>query len=68
MSWKSKPGTLGAVTTKPEARECSVARTLDVVGDKWSLLAVRELMLGTRRFDEIVRIHIEDELGGTFVT
>ncbi|MCW2855820.1 MAG: HxlR family transcriptional regulator [Marmoricola sp.] len=36
-------------------RQCSIARTLDVVGEKWSLLAVRELMLGTHRFDEIVR-------------
>ncbi|MCW2755180.1 MAG: HxlR family transcriptional regulator [Marmoricola sp.] len=38
-----------------EVRQCSIARTLDVVGEKWSLLAVRELMLGTHRFDEIVR-------------
>ncbi|MCW2784269.1 MAG: HxlR family transcriptional regulator [Marmoricola sp.] len=36
-------------------RECSIARTLDVVGEKWSLLAVRELMLGSGRFEEIVR-------------
>lgn len=38
-----------------DVRQCSVARTLDVVGEKWSLLAVRELMLGNHRFDEIVR-------------
>ena len=43
------------MTTKPDARVCSIARTLDVVGDKWSLLAIRELMLGNRRFDEIAR-------------
>jgi DNA-binding HxlR family transcriptional regulator len=35
-------------------RVCSVARTLEVVGEKWSLLAIREVFLGSRRFDEIV--------------
>ncbi len=43
------------VSEKPEVRQCSIARTLEVVGDKWSLLAIRELMLGNHRFDEITR-------------
>jgi DNA-binding HxlR family transcriptional regulator len=29
---------------------CSVARTLEVIGDWWTLLIVREAMLGTRRY------------------
>jgi DNA-binding HxlR family transcriptional regulator len=36
-------------------RPCSVARTLEIVGEKWALLAVREVFLGNRRFDEMVR-------------
>ncbi|MHB8296755.1 MAG: winged helix-turn-helix transcriptional regulator [Acidimicrobiales bacterium] len=36
-------------------RTCSVARTLGVVGEKWSLLVLRELFLGVHRFDEIAR-------------
>lgn len=36
-------------------RACSVARTLDLVGAKWTLLAVREILLGNHRFDDIVR-------------
>jgi DNA-binding HxlR family transcriptional regulator len=32
-----------------------VARTLEIVGEKWALLAVREVFLGNRRFDEMVR-------------
>ena len=40
---------------KSEVRECSVARTLELVGSKWTLLVVRELFLGSHRFDEIVR-------------
>jgi DNA-binding HxlR family transcriptional regulator len=38
-----------------EPRVCSVARTLDIIGEKWALLVVREVFLGNRRFDEIVR-------------
>jgi DNA-binding HxlR family transcriptional regulator len=36
-------------------RVCSIARTLDIVGEKWALLALREVFLGNRRFDEMVR-------------
>ena len=38
-----------------QPRACSVARTLELVGDKWALLAVREVFHGNRRFDEMVR-------------
>ena len=41
-------------TVRPEARICSIARTLEVVGEKWALLAVREVFLGVHRFDEMV--------------
>ncbi|MFG2090874.1 MULTISPECIES: winged helix-turn-helix transcriptional regulator [unclassified Spirillospora] len=36
-------------------RECSVADTLDLVGERWSLLVIRELSYAVRRFDQIVR-------------
>ena len=42
-----------AAPAKP--RTCSIARTLDIVGEKWALLAVREVFLGDRRFDEMVK-------------
>jgi DNA-binding HxlR family transcriptional regulator len=42
------------VTTATAPRTCSIARTLEVVGEKWALLAVREVFLGVRRFDEMV--------------
>ena len=38
-----------------QPRPCSVARTLDIVGEKWALLAVREVFLGNRKFDEMIR-------------
>ena len=34
---------------------CSVARTLSVVGDRWTLLILRDAFLGTRRFDAFQR-------------
>jgi DNA-binding HxlR family transcriptional regulator len=33
-------------------KECSIARAMDVVGDRWSILLLREAYYGTRRFDE----------------
>ena len=42
-----------SISTEP--RTCSVARALEIVGEKWALLAVREVFLGNRRFDEMVR-------------
>jgi DNA-binding HxlR family transcriptional regulator len=36
------------------ARICSIARTLEVVGERWSLLVLREVMLGNRRFEDIL--------------
>ncbi|MPQ97151.1 transcriptional regulator [Modestobacter sp. I12A-02628] len=34
-------------------RPCSVAATLETVGERWSLLVVRELFYGVRRFEGI---------------
>ena len=33
-------------------KECSIARAMQVVGDRWSILLLREAYYGTRRFDE----------------
>ena len=33
---------------------CGAARALDIVGDRWTLLIVRELMLGPRRFTDLI--------------
>lgn len=36
-----------------KARNCSIANALAVVGERWSLLAMREVSFGVRRFDQI---------------
>jgi len=35
-----------------EGQQCSVARTLEIVGERWTLLIIRDALLGLRRFDE----------------
>jgi DNA-binding HxlR family transcriptional regulator len=34
-------------------QNCSIARTLELVGDRWTLLIVRDVSLGRGRFDEL---------------
>jgi DNA-binding HxlR family transcriptional regulator len=38
-----------------DGQECSLARTLEVMGDRWTMLVIRETFLGVRRFDEFQR-------------
>jgi DNA-binding HxlR family transcriptional regulator len=38
-----------------DEQNCSIARTLEVVGERWTLLVIREAFLGTRRFDDFQR-------------
>lgn len=40
---------------KYSAENCSIARTLDIVGEKWTLLVLREAFNGVRRFAEFQR-------------
>ena len=34
---------------------CSIARTLDVIGERWTILVLREAFMRVRRFDEFQR-------------
>ncbi|MEZ5226338.1 MAG: helix-turn-helix domain-containing protein [Acidimicrobiales bacterium] len=44
MEWEQVPST-----------PCPVSSTLDLVGDRWSLLIVRDVMYGVRRFDALTQ-------------
>jgi DNA-binding HxlR family transcriptional regulator len=39
---------------KKYGQRCSLARALDVVGERWSLLVVRELTIGPRRYSDLL--------------
>ena len=38
-----------------DSQVCSVARALSIVGERWTLLIIRDAFKGTRRFDEFYR-------------
>ena len=40
-------------TMRTYGDRCGVARALDVVGERWALLIVRELVLGPKRFSDL---------------
>ena len=35
-----------------DAQDCALARTLEVVGERWTLLIVRDAFFGVRRFSD----------------
>jgi DNA-binding HxlR family transcriptional regulator len=40
--------------TRSYAQLCGIATALDVIGDRWAILIVRDLLLGPRRFGDLV--------------
>lgn len=47
-------GTLNGVLHREyDTQVCSVARSLEVVGERWTLLLIRSVLLGARRFDDL---------------
>ena len=38
------------------SQTCTIARAVAQVGDEWTLVIVREMFLGTRRFDDFLRL------------
>lgn len=51
----TEDGTLPALPLDSRGRPCSIAASLQAVGEKWSLLAVREISFGNHRFAAIAR-------------
>jgi DNA-binding HxlR family transcriptional regulator len=42
-------------TSRSYRDACGIARALDIVGERWALLVVRELLLGPQRFSDLRR-------------
>jgi DNA-binding HxlR family transcriptional regulator len=38
-----------------ESQRCSIAKTLEIVGDRWTMLVIRDAFSGIRRFDDFHR-------------
>ncbi len=43
-----------AMTAKTYGQMCPLARSLDVLGERWSILVIRELLLGPKRFKHLL--------------
>ncbi len=42
------------MTTRSYNQYCGLSYALDVVGERWTMLIVRELMAGPRRFKDLI--------------
>ncbi|MEU9195734.1 winged helix-turn-helix transcriptional regulator [Streptomyces hundungensis] len=40
------------------AQECSVARALEIIGERWTLLVVRDALYGVRRYNDFL-VHLK---------
>lgn len=47
-----------AAETSPSSLDCSIAATLGIIGDRWTLLILRDAFRGVRRFSDF-----QDDLG-----
>jgi DNA-binding HxlR family transcriptional regulator len=45
---------MAEIVLTPERTGCPIASTLDLVGDKWSLVIVRDMVTGKKRFGEFM--------------
>ncbi|MBL8161612.1 MAG: helix-turn-helix transcriptional regulator [Anaerolineae bacterium] len=43
------------MTNKTYNQYCPVAHTLDIVGERWTLLVIRNLLLGPKRFSDLMK-------------
>lgn len=48
-----RPSTLRPVATRRYRQYCAIAKALDVLGDRWALLIVRELLFGPLRYSDL---------------
>jgi DNA-binding HxlR family transcriptional regulator len=53
VTWKNEEFRMGE-KKRSYGQHCTVARALDVVGERWTLLMVRELSTGPKRFKDLL--------------
>ena len=51
----SAASTLPAGSPSETAASCSIERALEIIGDRWTILVLRDAFRGIRRFDELRR-------------
>jgi DNA-binding HxlR family transcriptional regulator len=51
---EARCGTVAAVATRTYGQYCGLAHALDALGERWTLLVLRELLAGPRRFSDLL--------------
>jgi hypothetical protein len=54
------------VPTKTYGQMCPLARSLDVLGERWTMLVIRELLLGPKRFKHLLAVLLDPGRRETF--
>ena len=55
LAHEAAPAYIPGVTTRSLGQYCGLARALEIVGERWALLLVRDLLVGPRRFSDLRR-------------
>lgn len=53
MQWRVRIASVRAATRRAYGQYCGLARGLELVGERWALLIVRDLLVGPRRFTDL---------------
>lgn len=51
---RARTKTKGSQTKRLKRSDCPLSCTLDLIGDRWSLLIVRDLLFGSSRYGELL--------------
>jgi DNA-binding HxlR family transcriptional regulator/putative sterol carrier protein len=54
LKLEARGARLGPVSRRSYRQYCAMARALDVLGERWTLLIVRELLTGPKRFKDLL--------------
>jgi len=50
-----KTATRGVFPMRSYAQYCPIAKTAEIIGDRWSILILRDMLVGTEHFNDLVR-------------
>jgi DNA-binding HxlR family transcriptional regulator len=53
MSVRATPAVTAPEALKWSAENCTLGRAMEILGEKWTILVLREIFLGIRRFEDL---------------
>lgn len=52
-SWRNRDRVTESMTARSYGQYCGVATAVDIIGERWALLIVRDLLVGARRYSDL---------------